>query len=419
MQLKMRDSEIARLKKGGEQSSAAADELLRVELDALKEHMCLEIQQLRARAEESERRLSVATSGENGGGLWGVEKETKFHHDLIARLEETESKYNEMVDRLEIMGTQRFEEAFGFTLSEARRLRTISEEALAKAQEGDVMLAVLRADNSALLLKQKEHETQTLDEVEIEKEKSLQLQQVVAALERELREKDEVRAGSRQIDEDEQRAREFEYRRQANKAMKDNAVLMVIKKKVEKDLIERTQELEDATINFENMMATVQSELTLSRAEKVAAALELSELMAQMQSRNELVRSLEMRCSAAELTMLASNKEIARLSFEVENANETNDNLYVQTEQLLQERFSFVETLSSAELRVAGFEALQLELQSAYDFQALQSLREKEIDAKLTSELLTNKKLAETMSLLLQEKAELAGTVSGLLEEKA
>ena len=376
MQLKMRDAEISRLRKGDGEPTTI-DDLMKHELDTIREQMATEIQQQRTRADESERRFLVLQDKmSRGEPLWTQPMEELFHQKLIDSLESTEQKYNEMQDRLELLGSERFEEAFGFTLSEARNLRSTAEECHRRAQEAEVMLKITREECESKLARLSEalenaeksgivaHE-----ELTDKNSKISHLEEIVRSMEREMRDKDEhmasVASASKQISDDERQGlltKEFEHRKAMNKAMKDNAILIAINQRLEKDIASKNKafdlqssEMKQASTAHSDEIAALQSSLdtmTLElkdlRAGHDDLLRELSDVVASNASLEAENCEMEEKLRQMEDRITSLNQDISKLTFDLENANETNDNLYLQTEQLLAERLDFVAAVKEA-----------------------------------------------------------------------
>jgi hypothetical protein len=339
-------------------------------------------------------RLAAASALREQGGPWTQGKEELFHVELLRRLEDTETKYNEMQDRLELVGGQRFEEAFGFTLSEARALRTSSERAASRASEAEVMLNVVRGENFALLDKLARVEAQVLEltsssEAQVVEERSrvAQLVEVVARLEREAHDRDEstmaLADASKQSESAERQSlisKEFEFKKVLNKAMKDNAILISINQRLENDLLSKSIALSSLTAEVDDFKTTQTAEFN-ARVDALSTKMgELeTNLRASQSERSELCRQtdelqivnagletenceLEERLRVHEDRAAQLTREIEKLSFDIDNANETNDNLYSQAEGLLQERESFLDAVRAADARSAR---LVEELQAA------------------------------------------------------
>jgi hypothetical protein len=159
MKLKMRETEVSRLKKKGtgkpaegegegegasEQDAAVdIDEVVRVEVTAVRAEMQGEVLRHRLAAEEMERRLglsnasaaarpgSVDANGErlsaavNGTGgrdyaVWTLDDESAFQSSLGESLRVIQERQSEAMRKVEAYGSARFEEEFGFTAEEAR-----------------------------------------------------------------------------------------------------------------------------------------------------------------------------------------------------------------------------------------------------------------------------------------------------------
>lgn len=113
MKLKMRDSEIQRLKKGAAEGEVfTAEEISSAEISAVREEMQIEVLKYRLRCEELERRLRAP----GGGSVYDETRELNFQHDLISKVELAEKKFD-------ALSRGCFESAVGFDLDEARSMK--------------------------------------------------------------------------------------------------------------------------------------------------------------------------------------------------------------------------------------------------------------------------------------------------------
>jgi hypothetical protein len=202
MKLKMRDSEIKRLKAGPAGASSAEadkerDEMVKTEVNAVREEMQCELLKYRMQSEEYARRLRVlyaavhckenvpddsnideapqvseadvakSVAATKAINLWDEQNESHFQHALLERVTEAEDKQTRLMRKVEAMASSRFLEEFGFTLEEARTLQASCVEAVRRAEAaeestGEMRIGLLRSQQrvSELQTKCGEYESQ-------------------------------------------------------------------------------------------------------------------------------------------------------------------------------------------------------------------------------------------------------------------
>ena len=393
MKVKMRDSEIQRLKKkDGIISDPTINEAIKVEVDAVKQELQSEVVKYKLACEELERRLSVYEVHHDAKqqlklnddtdkptkkdhtttpfSLWNNPLEVNFQHDLTTTVATLTTKNEEFQQHVEDMGKGMFLGYFGFTLEEAQDLRPRNVELKAKFEELSITtdatkLALTNALTNASeletsLMKVKGESEAKTCEFECEK---LQLSATISCLKEEIAEKSDsisVLRGNLKRTDDEmikaQHEKEKELRDQHNSLMKDNMMLVQSGRELEATIQEKTKSLEQKSA----MIVTLDEKVSYVCAQMEAAGNKHKEAVRASQAKlleaHQIItsqkvlltensdRMVELEAAnqswseeAAELSqqLQATTLELFETKQELESSLETADNLHSQADTLI------------------------------------------------------------------------------------
>jgi hypothetical protein len=393
MKVKMRDSEIQRLKKKeGVTADPSIDEIVKVEVDAVKQELQSEVVKYKLASEELERRLAVYEDHHHQSQLpdgaeksvkretptpftlWNVPRELNFQHDLSSTLTTLSTKNEEFQQHVEEMGKGMFLGYFGFTLDEAQELRTENAELKSKFEELSITSAATKiALNNALsnvselestLLKTKGEFESKKCEFECEK---LKLSATASCLKDEIAEKNNnilLLRGSIQRTDDEmvkaQQDKEKELRDQHNALMKDNMILVQSARELETNLQEKTKSLDqkskmlvdlDARVSY--VCAQMETAGNKHKESMTAIQAKLFDADQQIVTQKGLLAEGEDRMAELEAANQSWSEDAAEMTEQLEIA--AADLLY--TKQELEASLEIVDNLNSqAETLIANLE---------------------------------------------------------------
>lgn len=359
MKIKMRDSEIARYKKKSDVDSTT-DDIIRVEVDAVRQELQAEVLKYRIQCDEYERR-SIAID-------WTEDKENAFQHDLLCRVVAAETRCAEMQTHLAALGSDAFVEKFGFTIEEASSLQAKASAAQMRCDEFKItqdgltlaLNEALRA-NQLLEKEQKQKENEWRSQKEASEAKCEELNVTVSSLLEEIFEKNEelrvLRGDIERTDvaaKESQRQKDLEHREEYNTIMKDNTVLLHSCRRLEATVEKNRLEMEKMQALLDEAEVTQQQLAILAVEHDTAQA-----LVKEWQAKHEEVHALHTALTSkyvdaqSALETLQSDKallqdeaiemsrqiealtrEVDRLQFELTNSQEDADSLYVQAETL-------------------------------------------------------------------------------------
>jgi hypothetical protein len=378
MKVKMRDSEIQRLKrKDGITQEPSFDEVLKVEIDAVKQEFQSEVVKYKLAGEELERRLSVYEAPVERTGkentlftLWSTAREIDFQHDMATALTDMQSKNDDFQEHVDDMGKGMFLGYFGFTLDEAQTLKSQNTDLMAKYKELSITSEATKialanslsnaSDLEGALMTIKGEFECKMCEFECEK---LQLSATISCLTEEVSEKTKdisVLKGNIQRTDDElikaQQAKEKELRDMHNTLMKENMILVQSSRELEVSVREKTTQLEQKShvlANLEDKVTYVCTQMeTAGRKHKEsigAIEVKLCDADRLIGTQKEAMREDEMRIGALEEANKSWSEEATLVSeqleatscdllttrLELEASVDTNDSLHSQAETLI------------------------------------------------------------------------------------
>jgi kinesin family protein 15 len=398
LMLKMRESDIARLKKKepADDSAESTEERVRVAVENINQEMKCQKVKDRAAIKELERTVAELKAGAGAGDTpWTPALEVSFNHDMLVRLQQQEAAVAAMGDMNARLAEGRFAEEFGFSPAEAQDMK--SKLAVTEHRLEDSLGRLTQLNEGVVLLKtllddEKERGARAADALraELAAERAERERDALAAqaqslaqsssmeeLRREAGERDEfilqLEGGMQKSDselKEQLRVREGEFKTKMNLVLKDNAVLLKRCRELEGALTEFRVTLDVAVKSREAQKILVEnSRLTIeSMAAAHAAALE--ELRAECAEAAEAAERSAAGCAAATAEAAAltagqlasasriaeleeglrqARQELAKAQFEAENAVEDADNLFSQTQALIDERQQLLGTLEQSQ----------------------------------------------------------------------
>lgn len=462
MKLKMRDAEIAKYRNKGASSEMPSDanvnpdEAIRVEVNAVREEMQVEVLKYRLAAEELERRMrSMASTVEssvadkastNCNGtynfVWNEEREDLFNHSLLEQVKAAEKSAENISKSIDTLKSKKFEDIFGFTLSEAHSLQSKAEDALkrydlAEAKSSTLAAAMinLQEKNSALLSQlatsQKDHEIQLASSATCIED----LQAAIVSLQNEIQNKEEImknKLGNMQRSGDEAilalQAKEADLKSKEesfHKAMKDNTLLLKMKKdldikveSLEAKLLLKEDEISslqakhlDETIKFEEQLSHVRDQL-IEKENALATAFEKAfEMESRLSEISSYADELEQSNKEKMEALDGLNMELSQVQrdlqlniFENQRSKEEIDNILIQQESHLARCNELQEALQVANSTLSE-KCLEIESHQSKINELLIMLNDRESEGQ---------RLIETMAEVSSLKKEIEATKSHL-----
>ena len=381
MKVKMRDSEIQRLKKKeGAGSEHTLDDIVKVEVDAVKHELQSEVVRYKLTCEELQRRLSLyepccevsqKEASEKAPkkevfspfSLWNSSNEEIFQHEMSDYLTEVEAKNDEFQKYVDDFGKGMFLAYFGITVDDAQSLRKENAELKSKFEKSHIKCEATEMALSNALSKASNLEATVLTlRRELESSKSmfecemLEQSATISCLKNEIADKSDtisvLQGDIKRTDEELLRAQqvnEKEMRDQHNKLMKDNMILvqkardqthmLEEKSNIQVSLEEKVsyvcKQMEAAGIKHNDAVEALQSRL--SEADQVI----LTQINLLKESDERVVELEEANLSwNVEATKLAeqleaTTAELLQTKQELESSMETTDNLHSQAETLI------------------------------------------------------------------------------------
>ena len=357
MKLKMRDSEIQRLKKA-QGEVFTAEEIMITEISAVREEMQIEVLKYRLRCEELERRLRSSQQA-----VYDEARELNFQHDLISKVEQVENK-------LDALSRECFESAVGLSLDEARSMKAKIAQLEGCIEENNAKNANLRDSLIKMqqMLSDKEFEllafTKTAErEVRGATKRAVELEAINAVVQRNL--DDYIKEGQLQQKTENEamdalKQKEVAARGEYNRAMKDNSVLLKRCSELESSLEEsqsltkvessRASDLESKLEQAQSRVAEINSKIealqlelansesTISSQARIVQNLkELAERLEQQVSDNTLLFNAEIR--SLQCGLLQKTKDLASALSDRDRLDECCGNLdaQLQTEKHMSE----------------------------------------------------------------------------------
>jgi chromosome segregation ATPase len=463
MKVKMRDSEIQRLKrKEGAPPDATMEEIIKTEVDAVKQELQSEVVKYKLASEELERRLSVYESQDTSSvddgtdnkptkrepatpfTLWSSAQEVDFQHDLSTAMTDLEAKNEEFQRHVDEMGRGMFLAHFGFTLDEAQDLKIHNAELKSKLNEVTITSDATKIALSAALAKSSELESTLLTtkgefeskKCEFECEK-LQLTATISCLNDDITERSNeilVLKGNIKHSDDEmvkvQQEKDRELRDQHNKLMKDNMILVQASRDLQVTIDEQKKQLESKSAmlaDLEKKVSYVCEQMEaagVKHKESICAIKEkLSDAESIIASQKKSLQESDVRMTELEDANQSWSEEAAELSQqleetsirlletkqELESSLESIDNLNSQVETLIanhdEEKAMHSSALDQISMLSGDISKLQGELiQGRDDLEAQNALRLKletivsETAETLASTQATNASLVEEIS---------------------
>jgi hypothetical protein len=378
MMLKMREQEIQRLKKKEDVGSGTLDPA-KVAADAVREEMQCEVLRYRSRVEELER--IVAELNKSAPAPWTSELEVKFQHDVVSLVEMQEQNRLELMSQNNRIAEAKFAEEFGFSPAEATEMK--ARMVAAEKQAAELLARVVPLQQGVISMqKLLEDANQAASKARLDaaiaKEQSTQaIQSQTEEFRRLLADKDEIikdlESGISKADSElreQQFKREAEHRDKFNKAMKDNTILLKRCRELESALDDCQTTLDVALKNrdaqkvlLENAQLHANSIKAESETKVQSKQAEIDNLMIDLEKskRDQLDIAATVERLTAENTTLAdrveelelnlqqSNHQLSQARFEADNAIEDADNLYAQTQALIEERAGFIAKIAEQE----------------------------------------------------------------------
>jgi len=295
MKLKMRDSEIQRLKKGAAEGEVfTAEEISSAEISAAREEMQIDVLKYRLRCEELERRLRAP----GGGAVYDETRELNFQHDLISKVELAEKKFD-------ALSRGCFESAVGFDLDEARSMKAKIGQLEGCIEENNAKNVSLRDSLIKMqqMLSDKELEmsafTKTAErELRDASQRASELEAINAVVQRDL--DAYIKEGQLQQKTESEamealKQKEVAARGEYNRAMKDNSVLL-----------KRCSDLESS---LEELQSVAKSES--SRASELESKLEQAQ--ARVAEMNSKIQALQQELANSESTISSQARIVQNL----------------------------------------------------------------------------------------------------------
>lgn len=406
MQLKMRETEVARYRKKEKGASDTVDSnadtemIPAADLESVREELLAEVLRHRCAHDELERRVRQQNQSSSNGNadmpilsnnLWEEAREDSFSIQLTSAVEKAVKMQQTALERAELLAGGRFEEAFGLTVGEAAGLRARVAECTTRAEAAEVLNAELRgalakAQARVCDAEVKLTETETTlaavqGRLKAEREDwESSMVQMQGDLEMKLEQTNRLENQLADAGEEKQktlREIELEHRAQFNKLMKDNVVLLKTSRELEANLElksnrletvehELQESIEQATqaattynsqlsenankiSNLENLMEDLQSNLEKSQAENSTIKADKDEITENM---NNLQATVDRY--ASELNQLTL--DLATRNRELEEIRETAEHQWQQCQVLEAARDELSDKVSQNEEQISQLE---------------------------------------------------------------
>lgn len=391
MKLKMRDSEIQRLKgklatsgiSQEEASGMAVEDMVKIEVDCVKQEFQGEITKLRLSNSDLERKLQ--TKGE----VWTQQNEVEFQHSLRSHLELIEMQNKTLEKDMLNLANSKFEDITGISISDAQAMKVELETSKQTKIELEIELRATKMCFEQSLVEKNNMETSqsyakrqfenqieatktyyenqirdinNLHKSEIE-DLSAQYQDslnMVAQLKQEIQEsndslnqKIEAMRKTDDSSKDVIRLKDIQHRKEFNTIMKEKMILLSQFRELE-CIVERKQDtiqdlskkIEDLSVLYEEQTKEIDTKQQVYLNQISALTLQIEELLQGKDAQTYLVESAEERerilssevkmlqeqCSKYQDLCEKTNKDLEQCSFELASAKEDCDSLYTQAE---------------------------------------------------------------------------------------